>query len=71
MTTLPKLKLEEFTNFPTLRVRWEAELKKFESIDAEYMLGKFQKRNIIYRSLPAEVQTDLNKEISRDEQLNE
>ena len=48
LTTLAKMKVEDFANFPTMKVRWEAELLKFESIDAEYRLGKFQnKQNIL------------------------
>ena len=65
------MKIEDFANFPTRRVRWEAELLKFESMDAEYRFGKFQKKSILYRSLPPEVQADLDKEISRDQTLNQ
>lgn len=71
LTTLAKMKVEDFANFTTMKVRWEAELLKFEAIDAEYRLGKFQKKNILYRALPPEIQSDLDKEVSRDETLNQ
>ena len=71
LTTLAKMKVEDFANFPTMKVRWEAELLKFESIDAEYRLGRFQKKNILYRALPPEIQSDLDKEVSRDDTLNQ
>ena len=71
LTSLPKMKVEDFSSFPSLQTRWESELLKFAAIDAEYRLGKFQQRNILYRSLPAEVQVDLDREQSRDEKLNE
>ena len=71
LTTLPKMKVEDFSNFPILQTRWESELVKFAAIDAEYRLGKFQQRNILYRALPTEIQIDLDKEQSRDERLSQ
>ena len=71
LTSLVKIKVEEFSSFPMLQSRWESELLKFAAIDSEYKLGKFQQRNILYRALPSEVQIDLDKEQSRDETLGE
>lgn len=53
-----------------MKIRWEAEHQKFEVIDPEYRLGKFQKKHILYRALPDDVRTDFDKEVSRDENLN-
>ena len=39
LTTLPKIKVEEFSSFPLLQSRWESELLKFAAIDPEYRLG--------------------------------
>ena len=37
-------------------------MKRFQVIDESYALGKFQRRNIIYRALPDEIQRDVDKE---------
>ena len=71
LTTLQKMKIEDFSNFSTLQTRWESELHRFATIDHEYALGKFQQRNILYRALPQEIQIDLDKEQSRDESLSQ
>ena len=37
-------------------------MKRFQSIGGGYALGKFQRRNIVYRALPDEIQRDVDKE---------
>ena len=65
LTTLAPVKLAEIKDLPTLYVRWESELKKLAAIDPEYRLGKYQKRNIVDRALPVEVQHDIDRKPSR------
>ena len=65
LTALPKLKSSDMLGLSNLLVRWEAELTRFEVIDVGYALGKFQRRNIIYRALPDEIQRDVDKEVAK------
>ena len=69
LTTLQPIKLANFRDFPTLHKRWESELVKFAAIDPEYKLGKFQKRNIIYRALPGEIKEDVDREQAHNQDL--
>ena len=38
---LTQLKLSDMRKFDNLYVRWESELKKHESVNREYFIGKF------------------------------
>ena len=44
-------------------------MKKFASIEAEYSLGTFQERNIIYRALPPEIKDDGDREQAHNRKL--
>ena len=70
LTSLQPIKIGHFKEFPTLHKRWESELTKFASIDPEYRLGKFQKRNIIYRALPQEIRDDIDREQAHNPELS-
>ena len=69
LTTLLPIKIANFRDFPTLHKRWDSELIKFAAIDNEYKLGKFQKRNIIYRALPQEIKEDVDREQAHNQEL--
>ena len=56
LMNLSPVKIGDFKDFPDLQRRWELELKRFTNIDADYNMGKFQKRNVLYRALPLETQ---------------
>ena len=45
---------------PDLHRRWELELRRFVTIDAGYSMGKYQKKNILYRALPLEIQKEVD-----------
>ena len=62
---LPKLKLAEISKFDNLYVRWESELKKHELVNREYFIGKFRKRQIVYKSLPDEFQKFIDAEVAK------
>ena len=62
LTALAPIKLPSFKEFPTLHQRWESELTKFAAVDQEYRLGKYQRRNTIYRALPQEIKEDVDRE---------
>ena len=64
---LPKLKPADMQRFDNLYVRWEAELKKHEAISREYFIGKFRKRQIVYRSLPDEIQKAVDAEVAKNQ----
>ena len=64
---LPKLKASDMQRFDNLYVRWEAELKKHEAISREYFIGKFRKRQIVYRSLPDEIQKAVDAEVAKNQ----
>ena len=49
---------------PTLISKWESELKRFFGIDPEYVLGKHQRRQIVYKSLPKEIKERIDTETS-------
>ena len=69
LTTLIPIKIAGFQDFPTLHQRWESELTRFAAVDPEYKLGKFQKRNIIYRAPPQEIKADVDREQAHSQQL--
>ena len=71
LTSLLPIKLTNFREFPTLHKRWESELAKFAAIDPEYKLGKFQRRNIIYRALPQEIRDDIDREQAHNQALSQ
>ena len=52
----PRLKPATMQIFDNLNVGWEAELKKHEAVSREYFIGKFRKRQIVYRSLTEDIQ---------------
>ena len=62
---LPKLKLADMSKFENLIVRWESELKRHEAVNREYFIGKFRKRQIIYKSLPDEVAKSVDAEVAK------
>ena len=62
---LPKLKLTDMSNFDNLYVRWESELRKHEAISREYFIGKYRKRQIVYKSLPDEIQKSVDVEVGK------
>ena len=62
LTDLSPMKESDFRLFPTLLANWESELTKFEKMDAEYALGKHNRRQILYKSLPASIQTVVDQE---------
>ena len=70
LTNLVPIKIAGFRDFPTLHQRWESELTRFAAVDSEYQLGKFQKRNIIYRALPQEIGEDVDREQAHNQQLS-
>ena len=51
--------------FENLYIRWKAELKRHEAVDREYFIGKFRKRQIVYKSLPDEVQKSVDAEVAK------
>ena len=60
----------------TQLTRWESGLKRFPTISSGYTLGTFQRCNIIYRTLPDEIQRVIDKEyakgmVSHDDELIE
>ena len=55
LTTIAPIKINEFKNFPPFHMKWAAELVRFEALDADYRLGKFQKMSIIDRAVPKEI----------------
>ena len=67
LTDITPVKIHDFKDFPDLHRRWEFELKKFTNIDADYNMGKFQKRNVLYRALPAEIQNEVDSVSARTE----
>ena len=69
LTSLQQIKLAGFRDFPILHQRWESELTKFSAVDSEYKLGKFQKRNIIYRALPQDIKEDVDREQAKNQEL--
>ena len=64
---LPKLKLADMSNFDNLYVRWESELRKHEVISREYFIGKYRKRQIVYKSLPDEIQKSVDIEVGKNQ----
>ena len=64
---LPKLKPADMSRFDNLYVRWEAELKKHDAISKEYFIGKYRKRQIVYRSLPDEIQKSVDAEVAKQQ----
>ena len=67
LTDIGPIKIHDFKDFPDLHRRWEFELKKFTNIDADYNMGKFQKRNVLYRALPGEIQNEVDSVSARTE----
>ena len=55
-TGMKPLATTDLKNLNTLLAKWEKELKDFELLDKEYKVGEFQRRQIVYRILPAEIQ---------------
>ena len=64
---LPKLKPADMSNFDNLFVRWEAELRKHEYISREYFIGKYRKRQIVYKALPDEIQKSVDIEVGKNQ----
>ena len=62
---LPSLKAAEMSKFESLYIRWEAELKRHEAINREYFIGKFRKRQIVYKAMPDDVQQSVDKEVAK------
>ena len=62
---LPRLKLSDMAKFENLIIRWESELKRHEAVNREYLIGKFKKRQVVYKSLPDEVQKSVDAEIAK------
>ena len=55
-THMKPIAVSKLKTFNTLLAKWEKELGDFEAIDREYKVGEFQRRQIIYRIIPAEIQ---------------
>ena len=53
LTDLPVIKDDALKTLGTLITTWDAELERFYRIDAEYHLGKHQKRQILYKAMPS------------------
>ena len=51
------------SNLQSLLRKWESEIAKYEAIDPGYALGVFQRRNLVYRALPASVQGQIDAEV--------
>ena len=49
------IKIANIRNFGTTFAEWEASLKRFEDRDMEYKIGKFQRRQILYKAMPDEI----------------
>ena len=62
---LPRLKLSDMAKFENLIVRWESELNRHEAVNREYFIGKSRKRQIVYKSLPDEVQKSIDAEVAK------
>ena len=67
LTNLNPVKIGDFKDFPDLQRRWELELKRFTNIDADYNMGKYQKRNVLYRALPLEIQKEVDSVSARSD----
>ena len=67
MADLPKLKLLDMSNFHNLYVRWEAELRKHQVISREDIRGKYRKSQIVYKSLPDEIQKSVDIEVGKNQ----
>ena len=62
---LPRLIRSDMAKFENSIVRWEPELKRPEAVNREYLIGKFRKRQIVYKSLPDEVQKSVDAEVAK------
>ena len=62
---LQRLKLSDMSKFENLIVRWDSEHKRQEAVNREYFIGKFRKRQIVYKSLPDEVQKSVDAEVAK------
>ena len=62
---LPKLKSADMAKFDNLFVRWESELKKHETVSSDYVIGKYRRRQIVYKALPDEIQTAVDAEVAK------
>ena len=47
--------------------KWEAEIKRFERIDAAYAIGRFQRMNIVTSALPEKIQELIRAEKAKGE----
>ena len=64
---LPKLKLAELNNVDNLFVRWESEIRRHEAVSREYFIGKFRRRQIVYKSLPGKIQKPVDIEVGKNQ----
>ena len=62
---LPRLKLSDMSKFENLIIRWESELKRHEAVNRQYFIGRFRMRQIVYKSLPDEVQKSIDAEVAK------
>ena len=62
---LPSLKPADMAKFENLYIRWEAELKRHEAINREYFIGKFRKRQIVYKAMPGDVKESIDAEVAK------
>ena len=62
---LPKLKSSDMAKFDNLFVRWESELKKHETVSSDYVIGKYRRRQIVYKALPDEIQRAVDAEVAK------
>ena len=53
------------SKFESLYIRWEAELKRHEAVNREYFIGKFRKRQIVYKAMPDDVQKSVDMEVAK------
>ena len=65
LMNLSPVKINDFKDFPDLQRRWELELKRFTNIDADYHMGKLQKRNVLCCALPHEIKKEVDSHSAR------
>ena len=62
---LPKFSMKNMSGLAELITRWEAEIKRFATIDEGYNLSNLQKKNAVYEALPDDLQKVVDIEVSK------
>ena len=56
----PSLKPADVAKFENLYIRWEAEPERYETINTEFVVGKFRRRQIVYKAMPGDVKESID-----------